>query len=393
MSQFGGSGTQRPLQTTGAMLSETRPQTGIRDSKYYFEDGSTIFRVGGYLFKIQRSLLSSQSKLFDDMFSLPSPGKLSSSAGIEGTSDANPINIPEVQAGQFRHLLLFLYGNMTDPDYRSLVLDVPEGSLFDQAAFKRYLGIASLAHHFCMDSVETWALAQFKRVMRSSKQAIMQFWDHKDLLNALVYSKLTSDRELESNVRNLLQCHFLFLSSVRDPLPTPGTYPINVLTRVYKDTLLKQQDPALFGHIFCVILSAGHQSLVWKALTRDDRSKLLAAQVYLTPLPPNLPTSWIQHMPEIYGAVNHQSRQICFPNCSQSFLIRFYQLVDHSDLAKDSPLAGITALSKLVTHRQSIAEEFKMARCTCASQLLAVVDLKMDELFTELTEMYHDHLD
>ncbi|KAG8736166.1 hypothetical protein FRC10_009638 [Ceratobasidium sp. 414] len=281
---------------------------------------------------------------------------------------------------------------MADPDYRSLVLEVTNELAHNRTTFKRYLDIASLAHRFCMDSVETWALGQFKRVVQFLKSGTILFWEDADLFRALAYSKLTSDRELEHNVRNLAQFHISFLGSI-PIIPNQTSYRIDTLTRVYKDALLKQQDPALFGHIFCVILSAGHQSSTWKALTRDDRSKLLAAQVYLTPLPPTLPTSWIQSTSEISAAVGVQSRQSCFSKCSQQFLNRFSQLVNRSDFIKDSPLTGVTALSKLATHRRSIAEGPRLAICTCYDQLLAVVDLKMDELFTELAEKYHDRLD
>ncbi|KAG9093017.1 hypothetical protein FRC06_011710, partial [Ceratobasidium sp. 370] len=354
--RFAGSGTPRP---TG--FKWTPPQTVIRDPKYYFEDGSTIFRVGEYLFKIQRSLLSSQSKVFDGMFSLPTPNEPGSSADVEGASDTNPITIPDVQADQFRHLLLFFYGNMADPDYRSLVLHVPDERVLNQAAFKRYLDIARLAHRFCMDSVETWALGQFKRVTQSYTRATAPPLNPTNLFDALAYSKLTADRELESDIRNLARCYISSLSHV--PLPTPNTNQIKVsiLTRVYEDAALKQQDPALFGYIFCVVLSAGHESPVWKALTRDDRSKLLAAQVYLTPLPCTLPIGWIQNPSEIFAAVDVQSRQICFHNCSQIFIRRFCQLANRPDFINDSPLVGVAALSKLATHRQSIAKEFKLS--------------------------------
>ncbi|KAG8740559.1 hypothetical protein FRC12_015955 [Ceratobasidium sp. 428] len=286
---------------------------------------------------------------------------------------------------------------MTDPDYQSLVLGVTNetgfGSWFGLSApFKRYLDIASLAHRFCMDSVETWALGQFKGVMRSAKGISNSSPDYTDLFGALEYSKLTSDRELERDARNLAQCCISNINSATRTLP-PNPISCNALVRIYKDPLLKQKDPALFGHAFCVVLSAGHLSMIWKALTRDDRSKLLAAQVYLTPLPSTLPTGWIHNLSEISEAVNTQSRQNCFVNCSRSFINRFAQIINGSDLLKDSPLVGVTAVSKLATHRQSMAETFKVAKCGCASQLLAAIDLKMDTLLTELAEKYHDHID
>lgn len=54
-------------------------------------------------------MLASQSELFDNMFHLPKVG-VNDVSTQEGMSDDNPITIPEVEAEQFRNLLLLFYG-------------------------------------------------------------------------------------------------------------------------------------------------------------------------------------------------------------------------------------------------------------------------------------------
>jgi hypothetical protein len=289
-------------------------------------------------------------------------------------------------------------GRMTDPAYRALVLDASDQTKHDCDALKRYLDIASLAHRFCMDSVEAWALDQFKQVVGSAKRISQSVSSHKDLLDALLYCKNASDRELEHNVRNMLQCYLQISTQTRYDPSLQDTYKVVSLAQLYQNRSLKQQDPALFGHIFCVVLSAGYQSFLWQMLTREARSKLLAAQVYLTPLPPTLPTTWIHRISEIAAAIDAKTHPNCFHQCNRDFestLNRVFDSALYSGLTKDSPLAGVTSISKLATYRQLLAENLSLAvvKCKCRSQLLSVFDLKMNTLFTELAEKYHDRLD
>ncbi|QRV97384.1 The BTB (BR-C, ttk and bab)/POZ (Pox virus and Zinc finger) domain [Ceratobasidium sp. AG-Ba] len=366
-----------------------------RDPKYYFEDGSTIFLVGGRLFKIQRSLLTSQSEVFQDMFQIPQKyNGESSSSSMEGSTDQNPITIPQVTATQFQTLLLFFYGkhvhgSVTDPDYRSLVLDAADESNRNPQSFRRYLDIASLSHRFSMEAIEKWALGQFKRVMQSSARITSSFSSHTDLLEALSYSKLTSDRDLEYDVRNMAQCYTCVLKPY---LLNP--FWLSQIMVLYRNSQLKKEDPAVFGHLFCLVLSEGHTSSLWAAFNRDERAKLFAAQAYLTPLPSSLATSWIQNTNEISSGVDNTQRSSCFYSCAQSLTNRANQLFKAHELTKDSPLAGVKALTMIPTQRQQLAEGApKLAKCTCTRQLLTVIDAKIDKLFTELAASYHDRLD
>ncbi|KAL4244341.1 hypothetical protein ABKN59_010658 [Abortiporus biennis] len=79
-----------------------------RNSKFYLEDEMSIFLVQNQLFKVHRHFLIRESELFRTMFQLPS----GESSSQEGTSDDNPIVLPDVTVEEFEALLEFFYDGM-----------------------------------------------------------------------------------------------------------------------------------------------------------------------------------------------------------------------------------------------------------------------------------------
>ncbi|KAG8764743.1 hypothetical protein FRC12_007923 [Ceratobasidium sp. 428] len=328
------------------------------------------------------------------MFALPNQPNTATatSFNIEGLSDDNPIVIPGVRAIQFQHLLLYFYGTITDPAYRSLVLDATDESKHNPDAFIKYLHIATLSHRFCFSSVEAWALGQLNRVLQSPEALAEVDWtDSNDLLDALAYSKLLADRETEHNVRNLIRFYAYRLLFDADPDSRHKDDPEH-LARLYKHPLLKEEDPALFGYVFCVVLRAGHESVVWTRLNRDELSQLFAAVVHLTPLPSALPIKWIQDTSEVSEEVGTRLRDECFDNCAQSLLKDFSSGFNHSFLNSDLLYVGLIELSEVAGQRHLLEKKLRTAECTCAKQLLEVVDLKINTLFEKLAKKYHNFL-
>ena len=62
-------------------------------------------QVENRLFKVPRSTLESQSKVFRDMFSLPPPSR----DLLEGSSDEKPIHLHDIKADEFKLLLRALF--------------------------------------------------------------------------------------------------------------------------------------------------------------------------------------------------------------------------------------------------------------------------------------------
>ncbi|KDQ08590.1 hypothetical protein BOTBODRAFT_561708 [Botryobasidium botryosum FD-172 SS1] len=67
------------------------PEGPVRDSEFYFEGGLVVLALGPRptLFRILRSILKTNSKIFRDMFDLPPADNM------EGGTDENPIHLPD----------------------------------------------------------------------------------------------------------------------------------------------------------------------------------------------------------------------------------------------------------------------------------------------------------
>ncbi|KXN89057.1 hypothetical protein AN958_06361 [Leucoagaricus sp. SymC.cos] len=123
-----------------------------RDAKYYFEDGSCVFKVGDYLFKIHCSLLTQESEFFDKMFTLPQPKQEirkehNGAHGGEGSSDENPIRCQDsVEA--FRALCWGLYARPAEVRAQ----DDP-----NKVDLDRLVLLADIAHKYECGSLESWA--------------------------------------------------------------------------------------------------------------------------------------------------------------------------------------------------------------------------------------------
>ncbi|KAL4064261.1 hypothetical protein V8B97DRAFT_2026047 [Scleroderma yunnanense] len=80
-----------------------------RDSKFYMT--LVTVKVEDCLFRVPRSTLESQSNIFRDMFSLPTPkGDL-----LEGSTNEKPIYLANVKAEEFRLLLSVLLTSSFGP--------------------------------------------------------------------------------------------------------------------------------------------------------------------------------------------------------------------------------------------------------------------------------------
>ncbi|RXW13106.1 hypothetical protein EST38_g12748 [Candolleomyces aberdarensis] len=100
------------------MASETTESTGpATRGRFYTEDTQFIvFQAENVLHRVPRFALVKHSEMFRDMFQLPQPGQADDgsesgvSSSVEGSSDENPIRIPECFTSfEFESLLEFIY--------------------------------------------------------------------------------------------------------------------------------------------------------------------------------------------------------------------------------------------------------------------------------------------
>ncbi|KAG8738434.1 hypothetical protein FRC10_006852 [Ceratobasidium sp. 414] len=319
-----------------------------------------------------------------------------------GSFDENPIVIHEVEAEAFRNLLVMFYGIISDPVYQAFITDATNDTTHNCETFKRYLDIASLSQRFCMGGLEDWALDQLKRVLSSPERLAGLRWDQNHLLDALSYAKQIRDFELERDVRNLICCHLQARTGWLSG--TPIIQSTNaILKQLYQDSDLKDTDPALFGFIFCSVLSLGHKSSVWKDLTQDDRTKLMVAQVYLTPIPRTaLQLGWVYRPSDLEAAINAQSSTGCSSDCATRFTKSVFHKTFASSYIKrlesEIPLTGLSALRELPKLRRDIAIALKREALSreleddCAKHILLWLDEKINTVFKVLSDSYHNKI-
>lgn len=267
-----------------------------------------------------------------------------------------------------------------------------------------------------MPKIEEWALKQLERTLSPSKRLISLTWDHNHLLEAVYYSRRTPNTELQRTLRNFIECHLQgpdtisffgglgsFFGSSRQEGSADRDR--NTLIPMYKVLELKEIDSSLFGYVFCSVLKKGYTSSAWTYLTRDDRAKLLAAQVYLTPLPFQL--EWIDKPSLLYSTLASNKKPACFSQCASNFsrviFPRIFTPAYDKEIKSNEPLTAISALCKLPCHRSKISDSLKSSssqqqgewtcKDVCGSLLLDVLDTQIDYLFTELSDRFHDRID
>ncbi|CUA75735.1 hypothetical protein RSOLAG22IIIB_06042 [Rhizoctonia solani] len=134
-----------------AFGKDEEPSTGrepLRDSQYYFEDGSLNLRVEDTLFKVHTSLLKLRPSDLEGKFECGN-----STGGVEN------VIIPTIKAAQFRNLMQVIYCPPSDKLFLSLPA-IPSDGIEEKDALKQfifYLDVTSLAHQFGMHDVEKWA--------------------------------------------------------------------------------------------------------------------------------------------------------------------------------------------------------------------------------------------
>ncbi|QRV97391.1 hypothetical protein RhiJN_25410 [Ceratobasidium sp. AG-Ba] len=326
----------------------------------------------------------------------------SAATGYPGSSDENPIVVPEVDANAFRNLLVMFYGIISDPLYQQFISDAADENLRNSDMFKRYLGIAVTSQQLRIDGLEDWARKQLNLVMSSPERLAGYNWDRDILIAGLSYAKQTWDTDLERNVRNLICCHLQarggWLSG------SPIVQVVNdTLVHFYQNPELKDDDPALFGFVFCSILSLGHKSSVWKNLTQEDRTKLMVSQVYLTPLPRTaLHLGWIYHPSDLPDFINADRSTECSSECGKRFTTLVLRKTFTQDYLKrlesQAPLIGISALRELPRLRRDMITTMRKGdfsweiETDCLERIMLWLDQKINIVFTTLGNSYHNKI-
>ncbi|KAJ3523531.1 hypothetical protein NMY22_g11399 [Coprinellus aureogranulatus] len=99
-------------------ISDSKQLLASSRSPFYWE--TAVFKVEDTLFRVPKQRFMQTSTVFQDMFSVPTGGKLSSS---EGQSDDNPIRFEKYSAVDFEALLRVLHPALVDVENASVDLN------------------------------------------------------------------------------------------------------------------------------------------------------------------------------------------------------------------------------------------------------------------------------
>jgi hypothetical protein len=280
-------------------------------------------------------------------------------------------------------------------------MDATDSNNHTSSVFLKLIDIADMAHRFIAPELESWALRQLKQFSHSTEKMSKYHISSEYQLRLLRYANLTLDQDLVRWVRHWIRCHYVW--AVEPPPPQP-LFTVKTIARVrdqavrmFKEPNLRDNEPSLFGFIFCLLLSLGHEFWSKAALlTRQDRIILLSAQVHLTPLPRSkIPLQWL----DAYTQRNDQVAKSRHKPCSRCLIARawddafggtFRQMLHSS-----TPLAGISALVLLPHKRQCFADAIKElppAVCSnkCQDAIIRFVDHSIEEVFAQVAAFYRD---
>lgn len=123
------------------MDAESPPTVATRHPQYYIEDGNIVFLVEDVLFRVHRYHLRKHSPVFESMLTLPQTGTTA-----EGTSDENPIVLPQIKSSDFASLMWMIYDERYDTDPTS------------SRSASKWHSILALSHLWDMASIRKVAL-------------------------------------------------------------------------------------------------------------------------------------------------------------------------------------------------------------------------------------------
>lgn len=372
---------QRPLDT----------KEYIRHTVYYFEDGSTVFLAGGFLFKLQASLLKADPDTtgyrFKDIME-DVCGGADSSPNRPGASDLNPVVLP-VKAAAFSRFLLAILGKVGDPEYIKFLTAAQDPKNHHLGLLVYYLDIGLVASYFGMKNMESWSLSQIRLVLQSAESLAAQDCSGGDLERLFTYLQ-TAD---------IPDCQHELLTVMQLVLCAPATRPLtshlsertiaNHQTYIsfYKTPHLATSNLALFGLLLAIVLSLGHRSSAWSEhLTREDRTILFAAHADLTKLcdHSDLELAWLTNPAQV--------KEVCSRrNCSLTFS-RFWAntFAQCKSLNSPVPLEDINQILTLPKQRFLFANLCADWRCQsrCAQRTLDKLDASIRGLFCSLAKKH-----
>ncbi|KAL5639302.1 hypothetical protein ACGC1H_006717 [Rhizoctonia solani] len=372
--------------------SDTEPY--IRDPKFYFRDGNTVFLVGNTLFKFQASLLDADTDVDDYEFKQMMKG--ASDGLVNGTgNDAHPIILPaDVAPHEFRGLVMAVFGGVTNDTFLAFVKDLQKPMKCGPETIARLTNIGYLAHRFGMKRLDAWSQTQIHVIFTESilfTPPHRDAWTARAILRLVKYMQDTTvagyRHKVLDRMRGTIAALVQEAYECNDQAPQGRI--IDICAAMYKEKNLLINSPGLFGFIFAVIISLGHQSDVWaKHLTREDRRVLYVAYANFICLGnhADLELDWLTDPAVI--------KEGACMSCSRSFDFGWRDAFSECNGLKSRvPLEDIrhvVALGEYRHHFRRLGNNtFSFDKCCeCDVKVLGGIERRIELLYCGLTEKY-----
>ena len=270
----------------------------------------------------------------------------------------------------------------------------------DYSNFCRYLDIADLSHRFVAPRLEAWALEQLKVLSTSIEKLSLGWASVTYQIRALNYARLIQDKTLGHRIRTFVKLSYSYLLPNSLVTLRESSIPLERKTflAMFKYPNLQKDHPSLFGFVFCVVLSLGHEFWLHQPLlTRDDRIMLLSAHALLTPLPfLKLELDWIEGtLSEANPHGSEPGPRSCAHCNFQATWKQYFSRGYYKELkGKQEPSGGVYSLSKLIAKRVLFADALdKLGEgCTnnCKICFIEFVDEKIERVFALFAEFYKE---
>ncbi|CAE6529021.1 unnamed protein product [Rhizoctonia solani] len=394
MSELENSGNNPlPLPPTLPVAARSDMQSYVRDSKYYYRDGSAVFLAEGQLFKFHVSLIAADPEVEDYEFKHLIKDALDGFEGDmdkPGSNDSNPIVLPtDVRAAQFRKFLMIVYGGVADNEFQAFLHVLQTPSDYSGIWASRLIRLGYLACRFGMKRLDAWVQVQIHTMLRHfvRKHRVIDDWNARDILRLVRYMQTTTvidyQHELLDFMRNIISTLIVQNYAFNDA--TPHNPIINVCAALYQEREVLIDSPGFFGFIFAIIVSLGHRSPIWiDRLTREDRRILYAANTILICLSDhaNLDVSWVIDPSVIKNVCTECSSMYdgcwkeSFSRCKGLKSRVLLEDIRHIAALPDYRFPFVSLLSRRITS------------CQCLNNMSTQVEQRMESLYCALTEKY-----
>ncbi|CAE6436918.1 unnamed protein product [Rhizoctonia solani] len=363
-------------------------QTHPKDSRFYYYDGSAVFLVENKLFKFQASLLAADAEDYE--FKHIVKDAIDGCKGDTnklGTDHAHPIVLPaDVTASQFRDFLMVVFGGVTNSNFLVFLNTLRTRSSYNPLLVSRLVNIGYLGCRFGMKRLDNWSQVQIYTILHEFvvTNRLTDDWDARVFLRLVQYVQNATNSAYRAKLSVLMR-HIMSASvkkayELNDEIPQGNIIDICATLYQAKDILISS--PGIFGFIFAVIVSLGHQSSIWnERLTREDRRILYAASSILTRLSnhADLEVGWVTDPTEIKVVCSQ-----CSSNFGAFWKDAFSQCEGLKSRVPSEDIRHVVCLPAYRIHFWSISS----ATCQCPNKTAINIDQKMELLYCGLTEKY-----